>query len=786
MSLRDPYHGPAFPIVPASTFSIVVSAFVIVLFTYCLCQYLDVFPLLPLAELFWNLLVYLTPERLISFLHPAYRPLVEDNSSDQASLLSKNRARKSEALRRILGLVGMKIQGTMQGSKSFHNLETMTVNSSKSKGPPGLGNWDNSCYQNSVLQGLASLENLPSYLSQGTTNEEKAFTTSALNDLLGRLNSPLCAGKMFWTPSDLKSMNSFQQQDAQEYYSKILDEVDKEMSHTVVAHLGLDTLAKSKPDTDATQSGTTTLTSRNRLLGLPNELHHLMVRNPLEGLLAQRVGCLQCGYVEGLSLIPFNCLTVPLGRGWLYDVRSCLDEYCNLELINGVECTKCTLIRTKQQLEKLLDQFKEAGTDQGTLPIAMIPKALKETLEERLGNVNDALDDEDFSDTRLKKCEISAKNKVSTTKTRQAVIARAPKSLAIHVNRSLFNEMTGAQTKNSAAVRFPEMLDLSSWCLGSDPLVEDDKPTLERWEGDPATSMLSPEIRDVPPELQKWYRLRAVVTHYGRHENGHYICYRKFTSIDLSANDEQDQSKEAWWRLSDEDVSEVTEDFVLSQGGVFMLFYEISERPPTPKIETHPEEDVQMDESIDAQPDKTFGVPAPDEFVPMLVPATNGISGPDEHEETVAKALSTDMDLATQEDTRASSELPSSLHTTLTASPPQSDTGPSPLVLPAAAGAAEAEPEPAPANSDQVQSLELKPSLDPTIRPEVQPSPEPEPSGPEKFSESETLPEADEEQNAAPKDYPQVAPTMRTAAPRGSVGRSSNSMGQISSMISAN
>ena len=785
MTLRDPHHGPAFSIAPASILSS-VSGFVIVLFTYCLCQYLDVFPLLPLAELFWNLLVYLTPERLISFLHPAYRPLVEDNTSDQASLLSKNRARKSEALRRILNLIGMRIHDTMRGTKSYHIPETMTVQSSKRRGPPGLGNWDNSCYQNSILQGLASLGNLPSYLSQGTSNEEKASTTSALKNLVSRLNSPLCAGRMFWTPSDLKSMSSFQQQDAQEYYSKILDEVDKEISHTAVGFLGLNSLGASKPDMDATQPGEINLTSKDRLLGLPNELNQLLVRNPLEGLLAQRVGCLQCGYVEGLSLIPFNCLTVTLGRGWLYDIRSCLDDYCGLELINGVECTKCTLVRTKQQLEKLLDQFKEAGTDEGTLPIAMIPKVLKETLEERLGNVDDALDNEDFSGARLKKCEVSAKNKVSATKTRQAVIARAPKSLAIHVNRSLFNEMTGAQMKNSAGVRFPDMLDLASWCLGSDPLVEDDNPIVERWDIDPATSMLSPEILDLPPELQRWYQLRAVITHSGRHENGHYICYRKYPSPTLSAEDEQDQFRETWWRLSDEDVSEVTEDFVLSQGGVFMLFYEISERPPTPEIEDKSGEDVQMDESVNAQPDKTsnIGVSASDKIVPMLVPAANGTtSGPDEHEDTATQALSTDMGSATQHDTPSSSELPSSLPTTLTTSPPQSDIETSPLVLPAAI---EAQAAPAPACSDQIQSPEFKPSLHSKICPEAGPSPEPQSSEPETFSESESFSENHENFDAVAKDYPQVAPTMRTAGPRGSVGRSSNSMGQISSMISAN
>ena len=60
------------------------------------------------------------------------------------------------------------------------------------------------------------------------------------------------------------------------------------------------------------------------------------------------------------------------------------------------------------------------------------------------------------------------------------------------------------------------------------------------------------------------YTLQAVITHYGRHENGHYICYRKTPGSDQ------------WWRISDEDVWKVSEAEVKAQGGVFMLFYELA------------------------------------------------------------------------------------------------------------------------------------------------------------------------------------------------------------------
>lgn len=56
------------------------------------------------------------------------------------------------------------------------------------------------------------------------------------------------------------------------------------------------------------------------------------------------------------------------------------------------------------------------------------------------------------------------------------------------------------------------------------------------------------------------YALRSVIVHYGSHNYGHYIAFRKFRGL--------------WWRISDETVYVVDEAEVLSTPGVFMLFYE--------------------------------------------------------------------------------------------------------------------------------------------------------------------------------------------------------------------
>jgi len=257
----------------------------------------------------------------------------------------------------------------------------------------------------------------------------------------------------------------------------------------------------------------------------------------------------------------------------MYDIRSCLDEYTGLEAINGVDCAKCTLLHTRQQLERLLSQIQDQVHGDGDPTMPAMLTALKDSSKERLAAVNAALEDKDFSDNRLlKKCQINAKSRVSATKSRQEVIARAPKALVIHVNRSVFDEVTGAQMKNSADVRFPRRFDIGSWCLGGGSVSSADEEAVEKWIIDPAVSMLSKEMKDLPSHLQRAYELRAVVTHYGKHENGHYICYRKYPSPKPPGSVPTDQSVELWWRLSDEEVSHVTEEDVLLQGGVSHVF----------------------------------------------------------------------------------------------------------------------------------------------------------------------------------------------------------------------
>jgi ubiquitin carboxyl-terminal hydrolase 1 len=565
------------------------------------------------ADLLWDAIVFITPASLLDAVDGWVNPPLFPRPMLQTQ--TRSHAAKSELLGRILGtsksgnIMGQVFSSTRRATTPASGGGLMQKRDPYR--PPGLGNWDNSCYQNSILQGLASLEPLPRYLAWALqdfdakkTNPETAGT---LQTLIAQLNDSSNNGTTLWTPAKLKSMSTWQQQDAQEYFSKLLDDIDKEVFKVLKASEripGLEAECVSDETAASQHSDDSGYQSTTPVMKICSELR--ILSNPLEGLVAQRVACVTCGHCDGLSMIPFNCLTLNLEVGKLdYDLYERLDAYTKLESIEGVECGKCTLLKMKRLLPILIERSRTAR----------YPEASIRDVVTRLENVEAALELDDFEDKIIsEKCKITAQNRVSSTKTKQTVIARPPQSLAIHVNRSVFNETTGHMFKNLGMVRFPAMLDLGPWCLGSAPgaahgnrSVDDlvrraqeyiDGQELEEWLTEPRSSMAAGDRE--PSKLSgPIYELRAVVTHVGRHENGHYICYRKIPrsaprhsmpSKNFSSEADDDAIEltslksesldTAWWRLSDENVYQVDEEVVLAQGGVFMLFYDCVEPQP--------------------------------------------------------------------------------------------------------------------------------------------------------------------------------------------------------------
>ncbi|EFW19385.1 hypothetical protein D8B26_007619 [Coccidioides posadasii str. Silveira] len=566
--------------------SAIAYAFVSSVFVYSLLVYLTILPSFNLSRLAWKLTVMLSPGPIVFALdkNPNEGGVSKDNN------LARDIPMKEQALRRILRFDRTSFLSGPSGYPKTGSIHLRTTRLA----PAGLGNFNNSCYQNSIIQGLASLRQLDYFLKnnlQTLGHVQQMSTHVSLKETIAQLNTLSNAGRKLWLPNELKSMSSWQQQDAQEYYSKLVEQIDKEISE---ASKSLVTDDGFKLSLTALQRNPCSSPDENRVCEILKRIGFVDLvgpfDNPLEGLMAQRVGCMTCGYCEGLSLIPFTCLTVPLAQHIEYDVRDCLDDYTALEPIEGVECIKCTVLRVKAGLLEFLDKLRSNDWSQLEPSEKAQKEALSQMTESRLNAVQDVLQNEDFSEKALSEhCRLNPRNRVSSTKSRQSVIARAPKSLAIHINRSVFDELTGVLRKNYAKVIFPDILDLDEWCLGSKQIGTTDDTLTENWEADPTKSMLSSPSAAFQ-SLNRKYELRAVITHYGRHDDGHYICYRKFSTElptdSVSADNRQSKmegEEEQWFELSDADVTSVSKNIVMEQGGAFMLFYELignaSEKP---------------------------------------------------------------------------------------------------------------------------------------------------------------------------------------------------------------
>ena len=185
------------------------------------------------------------------------------------------------------------------------------------------------------------------------------------------------------------------------------------------------------------------------------------------------------------------------------------------------------------------------------------------------------------------------------------MISRAPRILAVHLVRSIYERGYGAG-RNGCEVAFEENIAISI-----------DGEEIERRKNEEA-------VEDEEDYTTK-YRLMSVITHKGWHDEGHYICYRRrsrekkhrisrgeekgklpinteekgktvshsveavadsdeslegvekeFVSLGLDSTEiEQVDSRTKWWEISDEVVVGVHRDDVLSKRkGVYILFYE--------------------------------------------------------------------------------------------------------------------------------------------------------------------------------------------------------------------
>lgn len=338
-----------------------------------------------------------------------------------------------------------------------------------------------------------------------------------------------------------------------------------------------------------------------------HKLKPLELITPVDGVSVERIGCLTCGEVGGMRYSVNSGLSLNLPQQQSYysgfELHKLLDEWITPEIIEDVNCNRCGLQQTKQFLkEKIINSSNEKVIEQ---------------FQNRIHEIDHELNKPCVTDEAFEKLTIKQMIKKSK-KSKQILLSRPPPLLSIHINRSVFDPRTYMIVKNSSKVSVPLELNLGPFVgepedinmdarlpfrkqdermqsLDINEKGEEEKEHQQLQQHNVTTTSSNPitntsnsnsnsDIDDdsmnsnpkqsastigtpnllpdnqtsINPKLV--YKLKALISHYGTHNYGHYICYRKLRGT--------------WWRISDESVYVTTEDEVLNAQGTFMVFYE--------------------------------------------------------------------------------------------------------------------------------------------------------------------------------------------------------------------
>ncbi|KAI0045115.1 cysteine proteinase [Auriscalpium vulgare] len=454
---------------------------------------------------------------------------------------------------------------------------------------PGLVNISGTyCFMNSTMQALASLSYLQPQID-AIHEKAEAFdvptpVVDALQDLLHSLNSPLSYHRAIRPESMIHALSnpepgrksplfsSREHQDAQELFQLVSEYIKKEAA------------AVDKEG------------HRDRGLGglapAPALAAQEVAKGVFDGLTANRRSCVECGYTEAVMHFAFDNWQLSVPRlAASCRLEDCLAEYTKLELLTDAMCRNCSMQATLKRLEQEADRLSEAVHDDAHASASKKKRsrearklATKVELALREGRV-----EEDIKGVKMERI-------FSKAHTKQAMIARPPPVLALHLNRSMHH---GAYaTKNTCRIAFPEILDLTPFTTSGKLSTAPSLPISSTPALLPRSTTPTPAAYATPRVL---YRLAAVVCHYGQHSFGHYVCFRRkplpptlgparftpprvrhFVGCECEVCerfgqvcDADEDSPARWLRISDDSVSEVGTEAVLAEGsGAFMLYYE--------------------------------------------------------------------------------------------------------------------------------------------------------------------------------------------------------------------
>ncbi|KAL0142729.1 hypothetical protein V8B55DRAFT_1443987 [Mucor lusitanicus] len=507
----------------------------------------------------------------------------------------------------------------------------------------GLVNSQNYCFVNSVLQAFATLATLRSYLAERVDEQgdesapvvpQNEFilqsVACALYATIEVLNRPLPKPRSI-TPTDFlralerKSGGTINrdQQDAHELFqiisSVLTSEEEIQYRENATSLLDAATLrgfAFGDNDPNGDNFETSSVSSFGTTASMWSSFSVCTVgghlrprrrspRNPFTGLAASKISCMNCGYTAPIRHHTFDNISLSAPQTSNCTIEDCLKTYTKVDFLNDFQCRKCTLVATLESMTQELNALEQNDERATTLniDIGRIKDALQSNIEATLYGVP----------------LVTPQATPRTTK--QTMFANPPKSLCLHISRSIYHP-SGMIQKNHCQVEFSEYLDLAPYTtngylntteptasLSSPPptpvlphtrtsrtslvylrnMANGHRFTHHQQDGlgvallnsnkeDRPIQNALPSLSVVPVSRAIQYKLCAVIVHYGNHNSGHFVTYRRKKlptghEVRSPLSESKPRPPTKFWRCSDEVIEEVDLETVL-KSEAYMLFYE--------------------------------------------------------------------------------------------------------------------------------------------------------------------------------------------------------------------